>query len=303
MEKNLRPLTRRERLKMEYEQVKEEYESEFAPKLIKNDFIELLIDYEISLKEEEASEKTLIQYMRIANRLVSDYSSNERPLEKVDIIEFKEDLRSSGYQITTINNYITLANRFLYFCEQGHLTVSGVKGQTKNTLEDRIYDHEFKRMYTKAKAIGEIEMHYIIKVLGFTGIRVEELRYFTDKTIHNTTIQVDNKGKIRDIYVPSSLSYELRDYSKTINANGRIFTLTYDQIYNKLKFIAGLCKIKKAKVSPHQFRHYFGFRFVEVHGKSSYTQLSDILGHTSAETTRVYTRGTAADYKKKVEEM
>ena len=102
--------------------------------------------------------------------------------------------------------------------------------------------------------------------------------------------------------VPQSLMKELREYAKSKGITEEsIFTIPYHQIYLGLKVVAGAAKVKKSKVHPHAFRHYFRFRYVEKGGNIA--QLSDILGHGSIDTTRVYTRGTMDDYRKQVEEM
>lgn len=262
-----------------------------------------MVQYEKDLKSNEFADKTISKYVRNAKWFIEKFTSEDEFLTKEDVIEFKGFIQSEYDKVATINSYITTVNRFLYYCEQGAFKVEKVKGQSSNVLEHRIYDHEYVRMYNKAKAIGRMELHFIIKLMGSTGVRVDELKSFTTKSIKGISVSVDNKGKIRTVPVPGQLMRDLRKFVKETKKDKEIFTLSYDEIYYGLKQLAGLCKVKKSKVHPHAFRHYFGFKFIEKQGDDKLAQLADILGHTSLETTRIYTRGTLEDYKKSMEEM
>ena len=297
----LRTKTPREQTEEMIETLKATLEQ--APELFKKDFEQYVVEYELSLIEHEFADKTISKYVRNAKWFIENYTSNDRPLNKDDVLEFKSDLQTNYDKVQTINSYITTINRFLFYCEQGAFKVEKVKGQSNNVLPHRIYRHEYVRMYNKAKAIGNMQLHFIIKVMGSTGVRVDELKSFTSKSIQKTSIEVNNKGKTRTVPVPGPLIRELRQYVKENKIDGPVFRLTYDEIYHGLKNIAGMCRVKKPKVHPHAFRHYFGFRFVKQTGDLKIAQLADILGHNSVETTRIYTRGTIEDYKKTMEGM
>lgn len=299
--KNLNQNSNREFLRKQRDLIDEQLREE--PELYKNDFLEYFDMYIKSLDEHEFAANTKKVYLRNAKWFIDNYTSDENRLTKSDVVNCKSTLTDKYEKVQTINSYITSINRFLFFCDAGMFRVGKVSGQTENVLQHRIYTHEYKRMYNKAKANGEMELHYIIKLMGGTGIRVDELKSFTSQSIQNKYVSVDNKGKIRKVPLPGPLARELRKYAKTNQLEGPLFTLTYDQIYNGLKRIAGQCKINKSKIHPHAFRHYFGFNFVDRAGDIKLAQLSDILGHSSVETTRIYTRGTLEDYQKTMEEM
>ena len=299
--RNLRPLTAREQTEELIANLKATLQE--VPKYKRSDFEKLLIDYEKDLKSKEFADKTISKYVRNAKWFIENYTNDNEYLTKDDVIEFKSFIQSEYDKISTINNYITTVNRFLFYCEQGAFKVDKVKGQNSNVLEHRIYDYEYVRMYNKAKAVGQLELHFIIKLIGSTGIRINELKSFTVESIKGTSVNVNHKGKIRAVPVPGPLMRELRKFARDTKKDKEVFTLSYDKIYYGLKQIAGLCKVKKNKVHPHAFRHYFSFKFVEKKGAQRLAQLADILGHSSIETTRVYTRGTLEDYKKDMEEM
>ena len=277
-----------------------------TPEMYKQDFLNVVDSYKKDLYLDEKAPKTIQKYVRNAKWFIDNFTSDDNPLIKDDLIEFKSFLQTEYTKIQTINSYITTINRFIYYCygEEGkYLSVVKVDGQNANTLEHRIYTHEYKKLYNKAKANGNMQLHFIIKLMGGAGIRVDELKAFTSESIKSNRVAVNNKGKIRDVPLPGPLARELRAWVREEKIKGQLFTLSYKRIYNGLKDLAGSTKVKKAKVHPHAFRHYFAFRFIEVYGDDALVRLADILGHTNHETTRVYTRGTVEDYQKRMEGM
>ena len=53
--------------------------------------------------------------------------------------------------------------------------------------------------------------------------------------------------------------------------------------------------IPESHLHPHAFRHRFALNFISVHKDIS--MLSDLLGHESIETTRIYLKKTADEQK------
>ncbi|AMC94241.1 hypothetical protein AOC36_09670 [Erysipelothrix larvae] len=269
------------------------------------DFERYLELYHKALVNAEFAEKSRDKYYRNAKWFVETYTKDDDPLEKQDVIKFKEDLQKKYTKVSTINNYITTINRFLHFCDLGNLTVAKTKQQTVNVLDDRLYDHEVVRLRNRAKKVN-MQMYFIIRIMSEMGLRVAEREFITVENIktRKLSVEVNNKGKWRTVPMPQELARDLRKYAKEKKIeSGPILSLSYDDIYAGLKRIAGCCKINKSKVHPHALRHYFGFRFVQVNGNASITQLADIMGHESIQTTQIYTRGTSQDYRKAIEKM
>ena len=298
--KNLRNDSAREQTEKLIEQLQKQLL--VVPELYKKDLEIKLKEYHSDLIKHEFSDNTIKKYVRNASWFIENFSSDKEPLDHGDVMAFKAHIQDEYESVATINSYITTINRFLFYCDLGEFKVDKVKGQTDNVLKDRIYEHEFRAMYRRAKQMGMYELHYLIKVMGMTGIRVAERKSFTVESIQGLSITAVNKNKTRQVPVPQTLMRELRQFAKEQRiTEGPIFKMDYHQIYHSLKLVAGQAKIKKAKIHPHAFRHYFGFRYVEKGGNIA--QLSDILGHNSTDTTRVYTRGTLDDYRQQVEAM
>lgn len=300
--KNLNKNSKRAFLQAQLEAIQKELDE--VPELTKEDLLEHLESYPKSLRESEFADSTIKVYMRGAKKLINEYSSSDDFMSKDDLIQLKQDLLEEYEAVSTINSYITSVNRFLFYCDLGDLKITKVKSQNDNTLPHRIYEHEYKRMWMKAKALENMNLYFAIRLMGETGVRVNELPSFTVAAVQNKYVSVDNKGKVRRVPLPGPLGREIRAFVKTQDKDvDKLVNLEYRQIYDGLKVIAGMCKINKKKVKPHAFRHYFGFNFVNKKGELKLAQLSDILGHSSVETTRVYTRGTLEDYLKVMEEI
>ena len=66
----------------------------------------------------------------------------------------------------------------------------------------------------------------------------------------------------------------------------------------------GLCEragVSPEKVFPHNLRHLFARTFYNM--EKDIVRLADILGHSSIDTTRIYTATSGAEHRRKMENM
>lgn len=272
--------------------------------LYQKDMEDYLVKYERSLSYHEFALNTKKTYLRIPKRFVKTYTNNDVPLSKEVVIQFKDNIIEKYRSVSTMNTYITALNRFLYFCDADLFKIEKVKGQNVNAIKYRIYDHEYKRLCMKAKTLGMMCHYFAMRIMGETGVRVDELKYFTGTSIQKSYVSVTNKGKTRSVPLPTKIRTDLRKYVKDNEiTDDPIVNIDYNDLYKGLKSIAGACKINKKKIHPHAFRHYFSFNFVKRKGAQLLPRLADILGHSSMETTRKYVRGTLDDYLADMEDI
>lgn len=277
------------------------------------------------LEEEmnEKAKKTTEHYRHVVTMFVDFLQSED--VDKKDTMLFKKWLMGE-YAPSTISNYITIVNKFIKYVEimesngeydiedlkkhRSKMTVKNIKVQQKASLEEVLEPAEFKRLLRMAKKKGYMDMYLIMKIFAYTGIRVAELKYFTVEALKTNYIEVNNKGKIRNIILRQDLRKELIEYCKKEGiTGGYIFPgrtpgkmIHETTIWKRLKKIAGMCRgIKKEKVHAHSFRHLFAIKFKEEGGGD--TELADILGHASVETTRIYARTTDYMKRKRLEKM
>ncbi|MGM9946739.1 tyrosine-type recombinase/integrase [Floccifex sp.] len=282
---------------------------------MEKEFLNSIIDDFIAFEtENEKADNTIILYRRVVKMFVDYFSGNE--ITKMDIISFKKMLEKK-YSPSTVKNHITIVNKFIKFAEimengddpyeirthNSKMTLKNIKIQQVASLDNVIEASDYKRMIRKAKELGMMDMYLIMKIFAHTGIRVSELQFFTVENVKKNYITVNNKGKIREIILIGELKREILSYCRSNKIKeGKIFNLSYYTIYYRMKKIAGKCRgIKLDKVHPHSFRHLFAINYLESGGQV--TDLMDILGHNSIQTTSLYTRTTNKTKKNQLEKM
>lgn len=267
----------------------------------KKEMNQSLDEFILELKYQEKAERTLTKYRADIMKLL-EFVKHDNPITKDDVLEFKKHISSGQYKPRSINSYIVAVNKYLKWCGQEDLKVKKLKMQQRNSIDDIISFSDYKRLLRFAKKLGYEEIYMIMKIIATTGIRISELKFFTAEGIKSFYIHVRNKGKDRDIILTQELARELRKYCRDHNVKtGRIFELSDIAIWRKMKKIAGASRVNKDKVHAHSFRHLFAKEFMAEYNNA--LELADILGHSSLETTRIYTRSTNEEKRKKLEQM
>lgn len=279
---------------------------------------------------DEKAEKTISHYRHVIELFV--VSLKNETVTKKDVVAFKQDMQNR-FKPKTVSNYIVVLNKFLKYAsivdagypfriartgeyiklantgEIEDLTVKNIKIQNRASLEEVLEPIDLKRLLRWAKKLNRMDMYLIMKIIAYTGVRAEELKVFTVENIQSNYIETRNKGKIRNVILRNDLRRELLQYCKDNNIkSGYLFKGKKDgtmlhstTIFKQLKKIAGQAKVNKAKVHAHSFRHLFAIKFIDEGGDIS--ELADILGHSSIETTRIYTRTTDSMKRKRMEKM
>ena len=262
--------------------------------------------YKTFLKEQELAEGTVKIYMRYALKL-EEYIQNAG-LSKKTILEFRKNLEDEKTAPSTFNLAIISVNKYLKYCGYEKYTVKTQKIQKRKSLENVISISEYKKMLESVKTGRRVKYYYIMKALAQTGIRVSELQYFTVEILEKKKITINNKGKVREIYLPDSLIAELEKYCETANIkNGVIFKGNTEKpigrasVYKMLVRIGIDAGVPKEKIYPHSFRHLFALTYMNCYG--NLTELADILGHSNLETTRIYTLSTAEEKRKRMDNL
>lgn len=259
---------------------------------------------------QEYSNNTLSQYKANVLKFLKRLSDDEN-ITKDTTIKYKEYLYSLNPRPKTssINTWIIELNKFLKWLKLDDLTIKKIKQQTKNSNEEVLSISDYKRLLRISKSIGNMKLYYIMKVLAMTGIRISELKFFTVESIKSNYIPAFNKGKERNLIVRQDLARELRKYCRDNNIKtGCIFKgenqdkLVFSTIWRQMQKVSGKARVNKNKVHAHSFRHLFAQVFLEEYS-DNITELADILGHNSLETTRLYTRTSNAQKKSKLEKL
>jgi len=261
------------------------------------------------LKYNEKADNTIKKYAGNLNCFFN-WLDDETEITKDLMLNFKKHLIDSGFKTSTINSYIVTVNKYLKWLGYKELVVKQLKQQRKNSLEDVLNVKEYKRLLRFAKAAGKIKIYYIMKVFAMTGIRVSELKYITVENLKSNYIKVTNKGKEREIIIRQDLLRELRKYCRENGIySGYIFPgkvkgklISESTIWRNMRKIGGQARVKLSKIHAHSFRHLFAKMYLQEY-PNNITELADILGHNSLETTRIYTRSTSQEKREKLEKI
>lgn len=277
----------------------------------KNDLSYKLKQYVKDLKYDEKAKNSIDAYKRYAKVFIN-FIDHENDITKDDVIDFKNYLIDViQYSSTSVNSIIVYVNKFLHYCNLDDLKVKKIRTTTDSTVDEIMDTKDYKRLLRYANKLKMYDMHLIMKIFAMTGIRNEELKFFTyEKIKSGVVIQVRNKGKTRKIIIRQDLRREILKYCSENEINsGFIFRSPVDSkkmlhrstIFRRLKKIAGAARVKKSLIYAHAFRHLFAITYLENGGNQ--LDLKSILGHSSLSTTDIYVKKTVEDLRKQLENM
>ena len=276
----------------------------------KDELIDRLPEFLTDQTEEEKAENTLKKYAHNIS-LFLDWLPPGVDVDKNIVIDFKKHLlEDCKFRTNTINNYIISINKFLFWCGESGCKVKQLKKQHAASNSEILSLADYKRLLRFAKRAGQDDTYLIMKILAMTGIRIEELSFFTVENMKSNYIRVRNKGKERSIIIRQDLAREIRAYCREKGIReGNIFPcrekgkmMAKSTFWRRIKKIAAAAKVQKNKVHAHSFRHLFAKMFLDEYN-GSIAELADILGHNSLETTRIYAKTTDEEKRRKLERI
>ena len=276
----------------------------------KTELKERLPDFIIEQSEDEKSRNTIKKYSHNIEVFI-EWIPDDAQIDKSLVIDFKRHLLEDlHFRTNTINNYIISINKFLYWCGINDCKVKQMQKQHAASNSEILSLSDYKRMLRFAKRLHQEDTYLIMKILAMTGIRIEELSFFTVENVKTNYIPVRNKGKERTIILRQDLAREIRKYCRDNKIkSGIIFfcrnkgrMMAKSTIWRRMQKIAGVAKVRKNKVHAHSFRHLFAKMFLEEYN-GSIAELADILGHNSIETTRIYAKTTDEEKRRKLERI
>ena len=245
------------------------------------------------LKEQERSAATLSKY---AHDLAAfcDFLQSEA-LTKAALIDWKEALLAQ-YAPATVNSMLAVVNGYLRFMGWATLCVRPVKVQRSLFLDEKkeLTKAEYARLVHAAQQQDNERLSLVIQTICATGIRVSELQFITAEAVQTGRAEIVNKGKRRLVFLPEKLRRLLKAYlRKQKKTAGAVFTtrtgkpLDRSNIWRDMKKLCESAGVAPEKVFPHNLRHLFARTFYGL--EKDLSRLADILGHSSVNTTRIYT--------------
>ena len=234
-------------------------------------------DFEPWLLRSGKAYQTILSYLYAARQFLSlypDVTHDNLLLYKCYLIE--------RYKPRTVNLRIRAINCFM------------VRLQQRPFLENVISQADYEYLKKCLIRDGKTNYYLAVRIMAATGVRISELVQIQIEDIRRGQLDLYSKGnKIRRIYFPHSVRETCLMWLQNENrSKGSLFLnrfgrpISTNGIRDQLKVFALRYHLDPSVVHPHSFRHLFAKNFVER--CNDIALLSDILGHESIETTRIY---------------
>ena len=267
-----------------------------------------LTDFRARLEALERSERTCCKYCSDVRAYVR-WSANGL-LDEAKLSAWKEHLLKDGKAPASVNSMIAALNSYcsltgLPFRER-YLSVQRAVFRP----EERILTaKDLNALISCAARNGNEQFALLICTMAETGIRVSEVPFITAEALRVGYTSVFLKRKIRTIFLSDALCKRLLAFaSREKIRSGSIFLkspgqpLTRNQIWRGMKQLSRQAGVPQTKVFPHNLRHLFAAEYYRAsHG--DIVLLSDALGHSSLETTRVYLRSASSKHRRNLSRM
>lgn len=267
---------------------------------------EKLEKYAEYLLQKELADNTRKAYLKQAELFLNFMDGRE--ITKRETMAYKQKLIAGNKSLSSTNLYITAVNCYLKYEGLETCYIKTMKNQKIQCPDNIISVKEYQRMLLCAKKYGYKKYYCIMKTLAMTGIRVSELSGCTVEALQQGKFAFYNKGKTREIYLPERLITELEQYctenkinSGVVFRGNRNTPISRNAVYKMLIHLADMEGIPKQKAHPHSFRHLFAVTYMKQY--SDLPELADIMGHSSLETTRIYTRSTSEEKRMRMNQL
>lgn len=265
-------------------------------------------DFEEYLQREEKSRNTVLKYLRDVYAFAA--FTDGVKVTKQATIAYKEHLLDAGYAIRSVNSMLASINcLFTFLCwEDCKVKTVKLQRQLFCSEEKQLTRAEYLRLCRTAKAQHRERLTLILQTICGTGIRVSELPYITVDAVQTGKAVVSLKGKTRTIFIVRKLQQKLLRYiSEQKIQSGSVFItrsgkpLSRTNIWREMKTLCAEAKVDPQKVFPHNLRHLFALTFYNM--EKDVVKLADILGHSSVDTTRIYTISTGTEHRRCMENL
>lgn len=259
------------------------------------------------LVEEEKSGATIEKYMR--DICAFDEWLCGRGVDKQTVLEYKAYL-VENYKPASVNSILSSVNSFFAYNEWYDCKVKFLKIQKQifAPKEKELTKAEYERLLTAAKSKRNERLYLLMQTICSTGIRVSELRFVTVSAVTLGVASINCKGKLRQVFLPKALRKVLIKYIREQKiTSGSVFVsrtgkpLDRSNIWSDMKKLCEFAGVSKDKVFPHNLRHLFARTYYSI--QKDIVRLADILGHSSVNTTRIYTMETGEIHLRQMEKL
>lgn len=264
--------------------------------------------YHIYLINEEKAQSTIDKYLHDVGEF--KIWLGEQELCKSAVLAYKSHLCEYYYAPASVNAMLSSLNSFFSFMEWFDLRLKNLKIQKQifSSPEKELTKAEYERLLQAAKHRKNERLYLLMQTICSTGIRVSEVRYITVETVRRGMAEINCKGKRRQVFLPQKLCRILKSYCKEQKiSSGPVFItknrkpLDRSNIWSDMKKLCKTANVSEKKVFPHNLRHLFARTYYSL--QKDIVRLADILGHSSVNTTRIYTRESGEIHCKQIQKL
>lgn len=268
---------------------------------------EIIEKFKHYLIEEEKSSATLEKYIRDVTVFFSWLAGAE--IDKIVVLRYKEYL-TLRYAPASVNSVLSSLNSFFEYNDWHCLKVKMLKIQKQIFAErnKELSKSEYERLLDAAKEKKNERLYYLMQTICSSGIRVSELSSITIEAVKARKARINCKAKMRIVILPKELCKMLSEYARRQKiSSGPVFVtrtgkpLDRSTIWKMMKALCESAGVDKEKVFPHNLRHLFARTYYSL--QKDIVRLADILGHSSVNTTRIYTMETGDVHRRQIQKL
>lgn len=263
--------------------------------------------FENCLRNEEKTQATINKYLHDLGEL--QIWLGEKELCKTVVLAYKSYL-CERYAPASVNAVLSSMNCFFNFMEWYDLRVKNLKIQKQifASTDKELTKTEYDRFLQAAKQKRNERLYLLMQTICSTGIHVSELRYVTVEAVNRGMAEINCKGKHRQVFLPKQLCQILKYYIKEQKIkSGAVFVtkngnpLDRSNIWSDMKKLCKTANVSEKKVFPHNLRHLFARTYYSL--QKDIVRLADILGHSSVNTTRIYTMESGEIHRRQIQKL
>ena len=268
---------------------------------------EIIREYNDYLINEEKAAATVNKYLHDVD--VFQTWLGDQELCKTAVLTYKSYL-CEHYAPASVNVAISSLNSFFNYLEWYDLRVKNLKIQKQifTSTDKEMTKSEYDRLLQAAKQKKKQRLYLLMQTICSTGIRVSELRYVTIEAVNRGVAEINCKGKRRQVLLPRQLCQILKQYVKEQKIkSGAVFVtkngnpLDRSNIWSDMKKLCKAANVSEKKVFPHNLRHLFARTYYNL--QKDIVRLADVLGHSSVNTTRIYTMESGEIHRKQIQKL
>lgn len=209
-----------------------------------------------------------IKAYRTALRALYESMPQEKLLDTNTAQAWREYLEGQGYAPRTIRSRLSMLNSFLHYLGRGEWQFEQPSVQLPVAPEDDIQPEltrtEYLSMLQAARLLEQHRTYLLIKTLGGTGMRIQELPQFTVESVRAGTAPLWYRGTKRMVRIPGSLRQELLDYTTEEGLDsGSVFVtkegvpLNRAVVWRSINSISTQANIAPQKANPRCLRKMY----------------------------------------------